>query len=846
MSSQQCIDRVQNAVQAKLGRPLTGEELIQVFKRSDSFIQRGVDQGKDDATVEAELVEYAQDVITATIIQKNNAAKNALHTAIYVDTLTSIFGKRPDVGIEATMLGLQRDILGSRDFLGDRITSKQDAVAQAFVSDIETGNLRKVFRDMSKTGVDTDVFRAMAQLHGEKNFDGILPEAVEIATIIDKHSDMLRVEGNRYGAWTKRELGYVTRRVHDTYHINKDQDGWLSFMTDKLDLERTFPDLDDPAKLQTILTEELSQIISGVHLRHNDSLDVSGFKGFSNTAKQLSQERVFHFKDPVDEAEYLRRFGPGDLATAVVNSMTNHARDVAIIQNYGPNAKANIDRAIDIVIKRFPGDAVMKQRIATAKEKLDNKWWPTISGMAAVPGVSKAGQIAAEVDHTVRSINRLSLLPGLVLSQIPDVAIYAATVSREGRGFLTGAAEAIDGILNGVPSDVRAEIISTLGVAVDGAIASVGGRMDLNTSRAGKLSNLEQIMYKYTGSQPWTDRLRTKFAATDSHQMALRSTKAWDDLDPDYQRVLRQQGILPEEWAMISDLRQTMSDGRDYINVDKANELDERLVVAELERIGLKPTKRRIDDFRTELRDKLRGYFHDRGDEAVLSPDMKTRAIVTQGAQQGTAARVVLNQFFALKTFPIAVVQRVLGAETLGRTSDLDATALTGAKIFATDGSAFRGVAQMIVAGTALGYASMVLKDLAKGRKPRDPMDPKTIAAAMAQGGGIGIFGDFLFGDMKNRYGGNVLTTFAGPGIQDFTNIVDVFAKWKEGDPAADEMFRLILGNTPFAGTGALRTALNYAIVYEIQESLSPGSLKRTEKRIADDNDQEFFFPPSQ
>jgi hypothetical protein len=486
------------------------------------------------------------------------------------------------------------------------------------------------------------------------------------------------------------------------------------------------------------------------------------------------------------------------------------------------------------------------QRIGTAKYDLDNKWWPTISGSAAVAGVSKAGIIAAEVDHTVRSINRLSLLPMLVLSQVPDIAIYASSVSREGRGFLTGIGEAVNGLVMGVPADVKAEIISTLGVAVDGAIASTSGRMDLNTSRAGKLSNMEQIMYRYTGSQPWTDRLRTKFAATDSHQMALRTYKPYSALDPDYQRILRQQGILPEEWAMVGAMRRTMSDGREYIDVSRVETMDENLITTELNRIGVKPTKRRVAEFKDELRDKLAGYFHDRGDEAVLSPDMKTRAIVTRGAQQGTMGRVLLNQFFALKTFPIAIVQRVLGAETLGRSTDLNATALTGAKIFATNGSAFRGVAQMIAAGTALGYASMVIKDLAKGREPRDPLDPRTIGAAMTQGGGLGIYGDFLFGDMKNRYGGNIITTFAGPGVQDFANIADVFAKWKEGDPAADEMFRLLLNNTPFAGTGALRTALDYAILYEISEGLNPGYLKRMEGRLEKNTEQEFFFPPSQ
>ncbi len=842
----ECIDRVQSAVEGKLGRKLSDDEIVTIFNRTDKFIERGLARGQDMPQIEIELEKFAQDTITATIIQKNNAARNALHVAKMVDTLSTIFAERPDVGIESMLLGLQRDVLGSRDFLGDRITTKQDAVAQMMVTDLEKSNLAPLFRNATKTGLDDDIFRAMHELHNNApDFKDIQPEAVEIAKIIDKHNDMLRVEGNRYGAHTGRENGFVTSRVHDTLRMNRDPEGWRAYMMESLDIDRSFPGVDTD-KLSDILSVEYADLVSGVHTHYQDNLNATGFKGFANTAKKLSKERVFHFKSPEAEAEYLRRFGPGDMATAVMNSLTHRARDVAIIQTMGPNAKQNLDRAIDIVAKNYEGNPDLKRKIGTAKEKVDQKWWPSLSGLAATPGVSQAGHVAAVVDHTVRSVNRLSLLPGLVLSQIPDVAIFASTVNREGRGFLTGVWEAIDGVLFGVPQDVKQEVVSVLGVAIDGAIASVSGRMDVNTHMPGKLSNLEQTMYKYTGSQPWTDRMRTKFAATDSHHMALRADKPWAELDADYQRILRQQGIRPEEWGMIRDTRQTMSDERMYVNPEKVTEIPESKIAAELQRTGVKPTKRRVADFRTELRDKMRGYFHDRGDEAVLSPDAKTKAIVTQGAQQGGLKRVALNQFFALKTFPIAVAQRVLGAETLGRSTDLNATALTGLKIFATNGSAFRGVAKMITLGTALGYASMVLKDISKGREPRDPLDPKTIAAAMTQGGGLGIYGDFLFGDLKSRYGGNILTTTAGPGVQDFINISDVFGKWMEGDPAADEMLRLVMNNLPFAGTGPLRTALDYAIVFEMAESLSPGYLKRMEDRMKKNNDQQFFLPPSQ
>ena len=42
------------------------------------------------------------------------------------------------------------------------------------------------------------------------------------------------------------------------------------------------------------------------------------------------------------------------------------------------------------------------------------------------------------------------------------------------------------------------------------------------------------------------------------------------------------------------------------------------------------------------------------------------------------------------------------------------------------------------------------------------------------------------------------------------------------------------------------RAALDYMILYRIQEALNPGSLKRMERRLKDEQNQEFLLPPSE
>ena len=60
------------------------------------------------------------------------------------------------------------------------------------------------------------------------------------------------------------------------------------------------------------------------------------------------------------------------------------------------------------------------------------------------------------------------------------------------------------------------------------------------------------------------------------------------------------------------------------------------------------------------------------------------------------------------------------------------------------------------------GAISLHAKDIAAGREPRPMNDIKFWVAAFAQGGGAGIFGDFLFADY-NRYGQGLTSSAFGP-----------------------------------------------------------------------------------
>jgi hypothetical protein len=154
-------------------------------------------------------------------------------------------------------------------------------------------------------------------------------------------------------------------------------------------------------------------------------------------------------------------------------------------------------------------------------------------------------------------------------------------------------------------------------------------------------------------------------------------------------------------------------------------------------------------------------------------------------------------------------------------------------------------VAQLLLWTTAFGYLSIATKDALKQRQPRSPEDPKTWIAAMVQGGGMGIFGDFLFG-AASRFGNRPLETAAGPVLGTAASAIDLWSKLREGDDAASSAFRLAQNNTPFLNLFYTRIAMDHLFFYSVQEAMNPGSLRRNEQRIQKENGQQFLVKPSQ
>lgn len=236
-----------------------------------------------------------------------------------------------------------------------------------------------------------------------------------------------------------------------------------------------------------------------------------------------------------------------------------------------------------------------------------------------------------------------------------------------------------------------------------------------------------------------------------------------------------------------------------------------------------------LEDTRRDAEMAFRRYYADEMLASTLEPDAQSRRFLLQGTQPGTRNGELLRAVALFKSFPVAYAQRVLAAAVHG---------FRGGE----RGRQVAHIGGLLAASTLLGYLAMSAKDAVRGYAPRDPTHYKTWLAAMAQGGGIGIYGDFLFGQ-GSRFGNSPLETMAGPALGGAANLIGIWQRAKEGDAKAGDALGVVLRETPFVNLWWLRPALDASILNSLREYVAPGTLRRQARQRLEDYGQERWAP---
>lgn len=873
MAFEKCAEEIAAAV----GRDLTDKERNTLGKKVQAIVAHLEKKGGID--FQAEVLKATQALATQdkieAIVAKRNAAINETQRAYLKDAVIHGSPTQPEEGVKALMEQSMANFPGSRGGVSMEIESLQNKYVQGVRGEIAKKNLTKI---ANSGAMDKEIMLAKFELSKAVPDEALLkslpPEAVEMAKIYKSYGDRARVEANEAGANIGNLHGYIERRTHDSVNIAKaagsefpvgdkaHADAWVQ------DMKRWYNIADDlkdvpPQEHDKILYSLFEQFSNGYHLSFSEG---GSSTGAGSMGKKMSHERVFTPKDAASEIAYQNKYGKdGTFAERFSAGLSSMGRDTAIMRKFGPNAKENLQGAVSDIMKHYTeqgrGDLATK---AQKEFQSQMKYmWPVVTGEINHPGNSTA----ARLNQRVRNHIMKSKLVTAVLNSPSDLPAFAAAMTHTGHSdsMISGMGDAVQQSVGRYGKKITPEMQSRaaeLRVSIDSQNKSISGAFISEMDADGKSSASTARFFELTGLTKHQDMLRTGAVDMVAFRHAEHSGKSFNELPPGMQRYFEQHKIGPDEWNAIRASEKVLDEeGRAYLSPDGVANLPDQTIASLIEAKGKEPTKSAIKKYRQDLETNYGRLFVDIAHMATTEPSKMNRAMMLRGTQPGTWEGEALRHFGLFKSFTVSFMQKSLGRELHGYSATRLPTHKALYKMMTSpEGGQIRGIANLMAWMTAMGYASMSLKDLAKGKEPRIPNDlaeaKKITVAAMTQGGAMGIYGDFLFGEV-NRFGQTPIDTFLGPTFGLAKDISTFAYNIRDRDPTsknyvhdrAAEAMRLALDNSGGAIPGYnlfyTRWALDYMFIYRLKEMMNPGYLKRMERKVKTEHDQDYIVPPS-
>jgi len=770
------------------------------------------------------------------------------------------FGQHVREGYQALLYGSVKGLAGARASVAARRGAIMADWLGALTREISQykPELIKALRDDRRLMDNT--IREMYELRPEGR-PGITgdPDAKFMAELLTKYSEMARVRANNAGAFIRRLPGW-TPQNHDAKKLIKaGRETWVRTVLEHLDAERSFSEA-DPEEIPEILGEIYQNIVTGRD-RALRPAERGEFTGPRNLARSLEKHRVLHFRSADDFLIYHERFGRGNVFTGTLEHLERLARKVSLMEVLGPNPENMLAAHLKASARKIREDPNLPEEYKQAALQHLNINLGRREGTIGRAFAEVMGETLIAENPTLarwmagtRAVQSLAKLGGVTLSSINDTLTYAMNLRHRGRGLFESYLDALGVVFRGRTPKEKKEISYVLGAMYEGILGDIANRWNAQDRIPGKMAEAMDTFFRWNGLTWWTNRLRAGAVHGASAELALNARRAWSGLNENYRAVLETHGIGAREWRLIRKMPKEIGD-YDYVLpefIDTISDADiDRLLIPE--RIAEIRKALKVDEVKTaatraareqafeqrlarvrqearqDFRTKIQSFFVDEMDSSVIDADDRTRALLLQGTRPGTLVGEAARFVAQFKSFPIAYTQRILRGQRYRR---------------AAGGPDPVGIANIIAGSLIFGYAAMTAKDLVKGRTPRDPRHWNTWLAAALQSGGAGIYGDFFLGK-ASRFGNDALETMAGPVPETAGSIVGMVQKVINGDADAGDAFRFVQNNTPVINLWYTRYALDTLILYNLQEMLGPGTLRRRERRMKEDYGQEYIVPPS-
>jgi hypothetical protein len=794
-----CIQQVEAAIGRALGKGeaqriedrLTAN--LRELARTDKAFPGMAAADRLKAAAELALKQGTEQAAKAAQRKALNAAAQARETANLISRSQDLGGKNAvHKALFERLRQVDQYITGVRNELFGNLMDAMHAAAPRFMGLIENPTAVRDF---------------VREVYGEKTGNKV---AADGAKTYLEQVEHIRERLNSAGADIgKLDYGYLPQ-PHDTGAIVKaGKAEWVGKVLPRLDRSRYFnPDgsaMTD-AQMNDFLSHSYDTLATEGLARRE-----AGSGGAGSRASRFDEaHRALHFKDPDSYLGYLADFGQGSVFESIHNHVNMQAKNIGLMESFGSNPTSTYRLLNDTAQIEDSRAAGRPAKGVTQYGATTDMAWAVLNGTTANP----VNPRVAAIGRTIRNWTSATKLGGVMISSINDAPTWLATARYNG----VPLGKSFVQMFKSLASSSVTEDAARLGLAVE----SVSGEMqtwhadNLRQDWSGKIANATM---KLQFVEAWTHRLRAGLGLMLQDQLATLKNTDWGALSDFDRDRFKAAGLTDGDWQVWQAATPENIRGRDLLTAN-----------------AIRNTSGFTDAQVNQAVAKMLGFIDNEGKTAVLAPDVVTRATITQGAKAGTLGGEIGRSLMLFKSFPLSMVirniERIKSIPTAKGRLAYSLSLLTGL--------------------TLMGALSVELKDLISGKNPRDATTPKFWAAAFAQGGGLGIFGDVLYTGLggNSRGGQPNWTNLAGPVAGTAADAANVtlgnLGQVMQGkDPkAAAELLRFARQNVPFMNLWYLKAAIDHAGFNELQDSLSPGYLARQKAAARRDWGTTYWWEP--
>ena len=846
MAKSSCSTRILNLIKKSSLKSLDKDDVIR--KIEDAILD-----AKKTNLDQVDIDKISKDITEQVKAQKKKNKINAVNDEILVrkkvEELLETFDGDEQEGLIALLVGSNRLTMGARSSVGVAQNAAQGQLVASFDAEVTANNLDGMF-DKADSRLQEELAITQEQISKGMEITTKNPDIKKLAEIMEKHSELTRQALNARGANIPKMWGYVVRQSHDQFNVraaanrlgknvddiiadptlkgtdinyNKNFTAWKDFIMQYLDGDRTFGNTDN---IDSFLMNSYNSLV-GNKIQVADG--ASGVFGSNSVTKGISNKRVLHFKSAKDWYAYNEKFGTGSLKETYYSGLMTAGRNIGMLDTLGTKPKENFEKIRVAVSNRMLANKRSTESLSSYRQF--EKFMNVVDGTVYTFDGGKFGFAVAKWSAIGRAVGNVAKLGGAVISAAADIGIYASEMKYQGRSFLGGMGEAMGGIGKIKNTKQKRDIAKGLGFLGDGTTYDISGRFQVGDNLNKGWTKIQRTFFKYNLLSWWTNTLKENSMLGMANYYANQKNLSFNQLNKPLQSFFGLYNIDATKWDIIRKTAMSKADdGTEFINISELSNMSD----ADIKKItGMNDlSKTELQMEKDKFKYSVSGMLLDRSIYAVIEPDARTKGTMTQGTLAGTGMGEAIRFVGQFKAFPMAIGNKVLGREIAflrkGPNQDI--------------GRGIKGLASIVVVSGFMGYMSMTAKDLLKGKEPRDPNNIKTIMAAFLQGGGLGIYGDVLFKEQRDA--GSVAAGLIGPAP---TTVIDLglalkYALSGEGGKAGRAAYRTISSNIPFLNLFYIKAAFDYMIGFQIMETMNPGVLKRVEKRMKKDYNQEYLF----